>query len=255
MKVISEAGSLSEISFAKEVVNFKKINNLEAQELSFLLGSVFVKIVNLIGISNPVTDINKQDIKEMILMRFKNISVEEISYAFKLERFGLLGERTQHFQLFNAEYVSTVLDKYKKWLQKTRQDNNLPISKPMTEQNTISKEEKEQIIIHGLITCFDAFAQTKKFDPNQIITHYHDYLMDKDLFNFTDEEKKYMWVQAKHNTFEKLKAMQDVTEYKKQKKEIEKGSGTWREIEYKNLRLEKYFLSILRDFKHIKDFI
>jgi len=96
---------------------------------------------------------------EMILNRFKGFSLEEIAYAFRIDRYGNHGEPTPHYQLFNAEYVSTVLGKYKNWLRKTRVNNNLPISKP-TEEKALTEDEKEMLIVNGIIECFEEYSTT-----------------------------------------------------------------------------------------------
>lgn len=109
-------------------------------DLGKVLGLIFVKCANLSGIKEPISDINKQDIKEMILTKFNKLSIEEIDYAFKMDRYS--GEPVQHFQLFNAEYVAKVLNKYSNWLLKTRQEHNLKISVGQNSQGPTEEERK-----------------------------------------------------------------------------------------------------------------
>ena len=52
------------------------------------------------------------DCFEMILMRYKELSVDELHYAFKLHRFGEL-DKVEHYQLLNADFVQKVLSNYK----------------------------------------------------------------------------------------------------------------------------------------------
>ena len=93
---------------------------------------------------------------EMLLAKYKNISIEEIIEAFKMERYGKLGDRVAHFQLFNAEYVSKVLDLYKKWLQETKIKKN--IMPEIKESEEISEQEKQTIIYLGLMACWEDFV-------------------------------------------------------------------------------------------------
>lgn len=145
LEKIAKAGEKNELSFAKETIHFEKIKTMESQDVSVGLSIIFTKASNLLGIKDPISDINKQDIKEMILSHFSNMSLEEIDYAFKLERYGVYGEKTEHFQLLNSDYVSNVINKYKIWLKKIRTENNLSISKK--EPNLI-KDMEETNKIH-----------------------------------------------------------------------------------------------------------
>tara|TARA_R110000751_G_scaffold938_4_gene3836 strand:- start:12447 stop:13169 length:723 start_codon:yes stop_codon:yes gene_type:complete len=156
------------------VVEFEKIKDIPAERLGYSLSMVFVKVSNLLGIIEPVSSINKQDIKEMILVRFKTLSIEEIDYAFKLERYGVYGERVKHFQLFNAEYVSKVLDLYKKWLLKIRHDNNIPLFKESScDLEELTKEQETEMILNGLRRAYSYFKENNSIAPG-----YRLYLYD-----------------------------------------------------------------------------
>lgn len=130
-----------------------------------------------------------------------------------------------------------------------------PVKKVQIQAPEISQEEKDIIMFHGIVTCFDYYVQYNKFDESIIVTHYHDHLHDLRLLNFEKEVKVEMWKKAKHIAFKRLEKAKDLTEYKKFQKEIEKGDGTWREIEYKVLRLQKYFDQVIESGKHVKDLL
>lgn len=119
--------NLSPISFLNDISNQTAIRNIDtnSNEFRVSLGKFFTKVNNLLGIKESILDINKVDIKEMILMRFKGLSLDEIDYAFKLERYGSFGKRIDHFQLFNAEYVGKVLERYQEWKESKRKTNHL----------------------------------------------------------------------------------------------------------------------------------
>ena len=110
-----ERQSLTTVEFLKDISNQIKIRDISKDDFKNQLIKSIVLLNTLSGIKEPMDDVTKQDIKEMILMRFKALSFDEISYAFKKERYGDLGDRTEHYQLFDAKYVSEVLDKFVKW--------------------------------------------------------------------------------------------------------------------------------------------
>lgn len=87
------------------------------EEVGFknLLGICLIKISALAGIKSQIDDFTKQDLLKMILSRFKTLSVDEIYKAFEMERYLTYGQKTDHFQLFDANYVSCVLQKYENW--------------------------------------------------------------------------------------------------------------------------------------------
>tara|TARA_B100002049_G_scaffold42555_1_gene29031 strand:- start:20570 stop:21307 length:738 start_codon:yes stop_codon:yes gene_type:complete len=196
---------LTEVAFARKVIDFDKVKNIPLDQLGGLLGMVFVKAANLTGLKDPISDINKQDIKEMILVRFKNISIEEIDYAFKLERYGVYGERIQHFQLFNAEYVSKVLDQYKKWLLKTRQDNNISISKPVTNQlPELTESQKREIILNGLRAAHQEYQDTQSIAPGRI--YLYDFLDEHGIMPTDLKVKERVKALAEKRLLERQKA-------------------------------------------------
>ncbi len=138
------------------------------------LGIIFVRAVNLLGIKEKISQINKEDIRDMILLKFKSFSLEEIDYAFKLDRWS--GEPIQHFQLFNSEYVAKVLTKYKNWLRETRANNNLPLEAKQ-EKPKMSDEEKQIIVINGIIDCFEDFKENETIPIGK--TYIYDYFFEK----------------------------------------------------------------------------
>jgi len=154
-------------------------NQDEKKNLQQGLSMIFTKVCNLIGLKDPISNNNKIDIVEMIISRFKGLSLEEIDYAFRIDRYGDHGEPTPHYQLFNAEYVSTVLGKYKNWLRKTRVSNNLPISKP-TEEKALTEDEKAMLIVSGIIECFEEYSTTGCISVGKI--YVYDILYKRGLF-------------------------------------------------------------------------
>lgn len=117
----------------------------------------------------------------MIQTMFKSLSLEEIDYAFKLERYGVYEYKTEHYQLFNAEYVSTVLNKYKKWVRNVRVNNNLPLSNKKIAIPEISEAKKLEIVMCGLEDSFHNFKETQTIKPGRI--YLYDFLYEKGLMS------------------------------------------------------------------------
>jgi len=182
-----ENQGLSNLKFVKDINNQTRIDEItNLQEFKDQLAIIFTNVSLMIGIKDPISDLNKTDIKEMILMRFKELSLDELCYAFKLERYGDLGDKTGHYQLFNADYVSTVLYKYKKWKVDIIR-NNLT-NRPMKQESTISEEDKENIMLEAVDRVEREIKHNKKITGTY--THVYDYLYKEGLLPKHDKEFK-----------------------------------------------------------------
>ena len=175
----SEKQTLTGISFLKDVSVQIKIRDIkDISEFNTQVGSMMLTIINHLGIKEAVSKIEKDDVKEMILMQFKHLSLDEVSYAFKLERYGVYRDKTDHFQLFNAEYVSTVLNKYLKWKVETRKQNNLNTPR-LPQQTELSQEEKDQKVIDGLNTVFNEYKNTDRVFDGRL--YLYDFFYKRNL--------------------------------------------------------------------------
>ena len=85
----------------KKTIDFVKIKDLDDTDFEIGLSLLLTRIVNLLGIKEAVSDLNKQDIVEMLDIGFKNLSLQEVNYAFKLERYNQLEPKTEHLVIFN----------------------------------------------------------------------------------------------------------------------------------------------------------
>lgn len=127
-----------------------------------------------------------------------------------------------------------------------------PIVKKEIKEPEMTQEEKDLIVYEGCINCFEEWKQT-----NDVINGYawvHDHLMDLNLLEFTKDEKSLMWNKAKTNLLEKSKDM-SYENAKDLVRELEKKTSSKREVEYKLIRLKRYFEKINAKNKHLKDFI
>lgn len=147
LQQVRENSSLAEVSFIKKNYEFKKIKEREHEPMfKMLLGCAFAEISAFAGIKNEISDENKRDILKMILTVYNDLTLEEIYKAFELERYFAYEDKTEHFQLFNAVYISTVLKKYKNWRQNLKIQHN--ISKGNTtaiEPSQITEKKQQQI--------------------------------------------------------------------------------------------------------------
>lgn len=253
------AGRLNEVAFAKKSIEQDKIRDLVktsegkkqvGQGLSFL----FTRIPNLLGIKEAISEINKGDIKELILMRFKTLSLEQIDYAFKLERYGVLGDQIQHFQLFNAEYVGKVLHKFVNWLQKTRLDNNIPLHN--VKKKSLTEAQKEYWIKRGVTSALEQYQESKSIEDGYI--YIYDVLYDEYLPQDNDYKKK-IYESAKIAVELEYKDKEATSKEEKNAfKEIlstlnEQGNGKVK-LKCKELVICEFFRNLLKDEKKLKEF-
>lgn len=200
------------------------------------------------GIKEPISDINKQDIKEMILSRFPGLSLEEIDYAFKLERYNAYGEKTGHFQLFNAEYVSAILTKYKKWLNEKRVNHNLPLSKDEPKQE-LTQEEKDNIVYIGVLDCFSCYKQHKSIEAGK--GYVYDYFFErKRLPKHTPEFKAEKLDQAQKEIEAEIKSQGITLQVKESLKSIQPETVA---VKCKEIILREYFDRVVKEKIDIKN--
>ncbi|MBS4042356.1 MAG: hypothetical protein KGZ59_00885 [Chitinophagaceae bacterium] len=165
------------VVFLKNNFNFKKIRH-RVTEIDFrvMLAIALTRICALSGIKEKVSQSDSDDIVKMILYTHNDLTLEEIYKAFELERYSIYDEKTQHFQLFNAEYVSAILKKYKSWKLLTRKEHNIN-----PEKENVSTE----ISPEGIIKIMDK-AITEKYleylnsgTISEPITHIFDELVER----------------------------------------------------------------------------
>ena len=166
---------LKELAFVKDIKNQNRISEVKNEEGFFQQFSILMnKIAILQSVKENISDINKKDIVEMILLNFYYLTMDEINYAFKLERYGVFESKTEHYQNFNADYISNVLLKYKNWKVNKIRSNNIKMN--AEKRKIISESEQERIMI-------DAIDRVKKEvkDTGEIhgtAHHVYDFMID-----------------------------------------------------------------------------
>ena len=168
--------NLNNIDFVKDSKNQIQIKSIEnkiylGEQLSLLITQIY----NLSGIKGELNQIQAQDVLKMILTQFKELSLNEIYKAFELERYGSYAKETDHYQLFNAQYVSSILKKYKNWKRQIKKTHNIETLKPV-EIPTVTKEEQKKILDSGVIRLYNEFCINKIVPFGN--THIYDYLLE-----------------------------------------------------------------------------
>ena len=212
---------------------------------------IFVKVANLAGIKDPISDINKTDISEMILKFYNGLSLEEIDYAFKMERYGFLGDKTEHFQLFNSDYVSTVLKKYKNWLKEKRITHNISLDSK-EEQQEMSQEEKDNLVFGGCMNCFEQYKQDGRVLPGYawVYDHLHELKL---LPKHTKEFKAEILARANKAITETFDGAPLTYHVKEEISRYKQGKGV--KSKCKQIILEDYFKELIKQDKHLKEIL
>jgi hypothetical protein len=123
---IQKVGQLCDRDFFDKTKEFTKICNLPDQELSLGVSIIFTRIAVFTGLKQDIDPFIKQDIVNGLITNHRGLSLEEIEYAFCLDRDGVHGEPTPHYQFLNREYVGRVLNKYNKWKDQKREQYRIP---------------------------------------------------------------------------------------------------------------------------------
>jgi len=87
---------------------------------------IFTRIAVFTGLKEDIDPFIKQDIVNGLITNHRGLSLEEIEYAFCLDRDGVYGDPTPHYQFVNREYVGRVLRKYYNWRDQKREQFRIP---------------------------------------------------------------------------------------------------------------------------------
>lgn len=149
------------VSFVKSTYQLKKMRDRKTEpEISVAIGLVFAQAASLSGIKGEIEPPIVSDLVRMIFVSFPELAIEEIVKAFQLERYGDLNPKTEHFQLFNSDYVSAVLKKYKVWKSRLKAEHNITNEKPIE----VNKEEIQTVKVAGIIDCYECWNENGKVE-------------------------------------------------------------------------------------------
>jgi hypothetical protein len=193
-ELIEKNCTQNSVSFLKSNFSNVKIRNRKTEpNVNILLAICWGKICGLAGIKTEVDQFVIEDITKMIFYAYSDLTIEEIYKAFELERYGVYENKTEHFQLFNSDYISTILKKYRVWKNNTKIHHNINEEKKSTSE--ISDEEKEKIIVAGVNRVFEEFRETKNIDgPTEYL---FDFLVEKGKIKTKGTEALVIYYQTK----------------------------------------------------------
>ena len=247
------SNQLSEVAFLKENLDSAKIMNIQDSELKKKHIVLFVYELELHFAPDKKTDVLiMQDIEKMILSVFKTLSLNELYYASRLKRYGEIGGENKAYGRITTEFVSQLLMDYKNWKRETLKKHNLPIAKKQPEA-VMTDEEKEMLILSGLVTCYDYFVQN-----NKILLGYiwvYDHLAELKIINYSIEEKKKLMPIALEKVKIEVKQNQSIFAYKNFLRELEAGNNDKQAIinKAKEMLLERFFAGLNAKGKHLKE--
>lgn len=259
---IEKRSELTPVSFLKENYNNIKIKNCKNDpDFKMIIAIALSKISGYMGLNVEVTEFDAKDISKMIQSVFSELTLEELYKAFELERYGEYDIKTSHFNLFNAEYVSTILKKYREWKTNAKVQHN--ISPPILLVET-TESEKNNIVKNGIIRVFNEYKETNEMpEPNNYI---FDELMELGLIKKPDTDKLLMYYIKKRGEAER-EVMKEINiekpfadPYQKHtiKEELQKikdGNSDKVVAKTKTLILNDYFNKLISDGKDISDLL
>lgn len=192
--IIEQKCSLSPVQFLKSNLDSKKIRERATEpDIKITIGTMLIKIAALTGMKNEIDFLIGQDISKMIFSTYADLTIEEIYKAFELERYGSFEDKTEHYQLFNADYIAKILKKYKNW--KLNMKIHHDITSDAKRLSEITESQKEQILINGVNRLFQEYQETKKIaDPSEYI---FDFLVEKGNIKNNNKPKLLEYYQLK----------------------------------------------------------
>lgn len=186
ISVIEEKCSLPSVQFLKSNLANKKIKERQTEpDIKSLIGVMFAKIGALSGIKNEIDSMIAQDILKMIFNTYGNLTIEEIYKAFELERYGSFEDKTQHFQMIDADYVAKVLKKYIHWKHTIKMQHN--IAADTLKLEAITDSQKEDIVKDGINHFYQQYKTDKTIeDPSEYV---FDFLVQKGIIKNNSNPK------------------------------------------------------------------
>lgn len=202
MKVVEDNAKWSPLELLKQTYELPIIKDCRKTDVINAIESFVYADATLRGVKDENMPQGEllDDISEMIYMRFWMISVQEIQIALKMNRYGMFEQKSEHYQLVNAELIADILNKYCKWKQKKAIEHNLS-RKPASHQiefkideEKIEQEYRETILSeirqgksHRYINAHLLIKSVpNKFKPNKILYYS---LLEKEEMKLQNEKE------------------------------------------------------------------
>lgn len=152
--------------------NISKIAQRDPLYLIDELEKIFYGDGTVKGIKSLPKGIILDDILQMILRKYSRLMLDEISLALQMDRYGEI-PKTEHFQLYNSEYVNAILQKYCEW-KRNNNATRLDLSRTPTQQLEYKPdyEKIHQEYRDGILRDIRAGKEHK---------HINSYLLMKDV--------------------------------------------------------------------------
>lgn len=207
---IEDRCSVPAITFLKRNFGFIKLRDRKTEpEFGILIAVAMTKTAVLMGLKG-IDKLHQPDISNAIFNHFSDLTLEEIYKAFELERYGQYEEKTEHFQLFNAEYVTAILKKYRSYKHKIKTEHN--IIPEINSKKEFTEVEKEKMVINAVNRVFNEFKETGTIEG---ITEYiFDFLVEKGKIKTKGEALKEYYASKLEEAKEQLKRENKATQAK-----------------------------------------
>lgn len=176
-------------TFLQQSYNFQKLSEIKKDpNFVLLIGGWITQTSAIMQIKNPVDNFVKQDIVNMLGGFWSTLSFEEIVMAFEMERYGLYGEKTEHFQLFDCNYIAQVFKKYKKWKAEKKIELNISQQKIVVEK---TEEEKFNLMTEAINRKYNDFKNENEID--EPLGYIFDELVLRGLIYVPEDESSPYW--------------------------------------------------------------
>lgn len=263
IQAIESNANTPSITFLKNNYENTKVRNMQNEiEFDILLTTLVLKISVLCGIKE-CDPFNVADIAKFIKLKCSDLTLEEICKAFELERFSEYEDKTEHFQLFNAAYFSTIIGKYRKWKTRIKFEHNISISE--ADKTEMSEEEKCKLMADGVLDCFIEWCETDNVPDYRF--NVFDILYSCGILPKWDASEQISHLYATKKETAKLELMKEVTidslkavGAEKRKfvniyENLKKDEGSELENRTKALVLKGYFAKIKETKEHPYKFL
>lgn len=237
---------LSPIEFVRDIPNHKGVIEMDSYELKKQVGILFTTQALAYGIKEEITSLTKTEIYQLILRRFKRLSINEMYYAFQLHRSNDLGAEIQPYGQISVSFVAKILDAYVEWKRKMRQVNNIELPQNTVDQQ-VSEEEKRQYIISGVLRAYKEYQEYKLLPAGS--AYIYDVLYDINLLpkdskikrDYYEKAKKSLEVQINLDRTSMGVTLSELRELKTMLDGLEKKNNSHVKIEAMKLVVCDYF--------------